>query len=125
MRRTAISRYVIVAAVIATTSLIWVKSSNAQVEQLVSACVAGNPAACQRLMQIARSACLNGDSNGCSLAAQIAALQVPGASSSGYPDHYDPLAPYRDTLRDTGDYIRSYCSDPKMAAQLQAFGYCR
>ena len=74
MRRTAVIRYVIVAGVIAITSLIGVKSSNAQVEQLASACFSGNPAACNYLMQLALRACLNGDKNGCAIAAQIAAL---------------------------------------------------
>lgn len=125
MRRTAASRYVIIAAVIAATSLIGVKSSHAQVEQLASACVAGNAAACNRLMKIARRACLNGDNYGCSVAAQLADHLGSGTSSSGYPSYSDPLAPYRDTIQGTNDYIRSYCSDPKMAAQLRAFNYCQ
>jgi hypothetical protein len=112
------------AAVMVATALIGVKTSNAQVEQLAAACDDGNMAACQRLMTIARRACLNGNRTWCTVAAKIAQLQA-NTGSSGYPEHYDPLAGFRDTIEDTGNYIKSYCSDPRMAAQLQAFGYCR
>ena len=125
MQRTAGHWYVMIAAVIATTLLIGVQSSHAQVRQLASACNAGDSAACSRLMQIARSACLNGDRSGCAIAAQLAELQVPGTSSSGYPGYNNPLAPYSDTIRDTTGYIRSYCNDPKIAAQLRAYNFCK
>ena len=78
MRRTVASRYVLMAAVMAATSLLGVRSSHAQVEQrLAEACVAGHQAACTRLMKIAHRACLNGNSDWCSIAAQLAAVQEP------------------------------------------------
>ena len=115
-----------IGVVTATAVLAMTTRSEAQdVMQLAAACDAGNMQACNALMRVARSACLNGDSNGCAVAAQLAELGVSGSSSEGYPtDYYDPLAPYRDTLRDTNGYINSYCSDPKIAAQLRAFNYC-
>ena len=80
----------------------------------------GHQTACTRLMKIARRACLNGNSDWCSIAAQLAAVQEPATPS--YP-HYDPspLAPYRGIIQDTNKYINSYCSDPKIAAQLRGF----
>lgn len=116
----------VMAAVVVGGSLLLMNRSQAQdVDALAYACDNGDVMACNQLMRVARSACLNGNSVGCNLAAQLAQMGISGTSDQGYPSYQNPLAPYSDTIRDTNDYINSYCSDPKIASQLRAFNYCR
>jgi hypothetical protein len=112
----------VIGSAVTAAFLAWAEPGEAQdLMALAGACDNGNMAACNRLLPIARSHCLNGDNRSCQIAAQLAQMGA-SAPNQGYPtNHYDPLAPHRDTLQGTNDYIRSYCSDPNMAAQLRAF----
>jgi len=126
---------------ILTATALFSLPSYAQVEQLESACLNGNGQACTRLMRVARNECMYGDRDACSYASQLS-MYLQQGGQAGTPrqggsyrgsGHYeepqypnDPLRPQdRSLIRSTNDYIRSYCSDPNMAAQLRGFGYCR
>lgn len=104
--------------------------------QIAEDCQDGDREACKELLGIARRACLNGNSAGCKIASLLTGQArrtrpqrdpsfQPYNDDEGSPYAANPLAPHRQLLDDTNDYIRSYCNDPKMRAQLQAFNYCR
>lgn len=102
----------------------WPVSGNAvTVTDLAEACQDGNQRACSSLMSIARQACLQGDDDGCQVAAQLGGRPRYDRGTSTYSG--DVLAPHRGIIRGTNDYINSYCNNSRMRSQLQAFNYCR
>lgn len=106
-------------------AFLFISSAVAQnAQELEYFCKQGNMQACNNLYSSAQQACLNGNSNACEYAANMARSfgrgepQYPGAVQS-------PTAPYRGTIDNQRDYINSKCSDPNLAMQLQAYGFCK
>jgi hypothetical protein len=119
------------AAVVAITSISGALPAAAQdVDDLAYDCEDGDMRACNQLMRIARSQCLRGDRQACRIADQIGQHMSSMQQNENYGGGYeaypgDPLAQHRGMIDDTNSYIRSYCSDPKIASQLRGFGYCK
>ena len=134
------------APLLALTGAIYMSNTAAaqpdpQLVATVNACNQGDVYSCEVVAQIARSVCNQGNSNGCAvwlkvtnMIAQINARnnyskradvtpRYDGNNYEAYPG--DPLAGNRGIINDTNSYIRSKCSNPNLAAQLRAFGYCR
>jgi hypothetical protein len=123
----AMVRYVIIAAVIATTFLVGVEASTAQtVQQYENACLSGNRSACRELYRYANGLCLEGDDDACDYAQQVAQYIGQGYQPRQPQYRGDPLTPrQRDTVNEARGYIASKCDDPNLARQLQAFGFCK
>jgi hypothetical protein len=123
----AMARYAIMAAVLATTLLVGVKSSHAQtVQQYENACLAGNRHACRELYRYANGLCLQGNGRACNYARQVAQYIGQGYQQRQPQYRGDPLTPrQRDTVNEARGYIKSKCDDPNLARQLQAYGFCK
>lgn len=95
-------------------------------KELAEDCEDGDKQACNEIIKVLNEKCLDGSSKACRLLAQITGNPRSGGYSDERPSYKgDPFSgTQRKTLDDTNDYIRSKCRDPKMAAQLRAFGYC-
>lgn len=105
--------------------------SYAQDKQLEASCLGGDRQACSELMQDARSACLSGDRNACTYASDLSSYLQGQSPRQARPSERGPIPgdvytpDQRSTVESTADYIRSYCSDPKMAQQLRAYNFCK
>lgn len=99
-------------------------------QEAEEACLDGDQAVCRELYRYANGRCNQGDRRACRYAEQVGqhigrGYQPPPRSRGPrYPG--DPIPPKdQPTIEGTKGYINSKCDDPNMAAQLQAWGFCK
>lgn len=94
-----------------------------QMLQTANSCLAGEASACDMILGYARPACLFGNRFACLIADEVRTIRAR-IGARGAIHHATAAGTDGANGADAYRYVRSYCSDPRMAPHLRALNLC-
>ena len=119
-------RALLAACVVASSVCLAPTTGHAQVSprmmQVANACLAGEVEACDQIIGYARGACLFGNRFACQIVDEVRTIRARVSAEGGV--RLGAPTDARNGTVDATSYVRTYCNDPRMGAQLRALNIC-